>query len=59
MIALMGIRWLPIMKKERLSLRVSVVRLEKLRRIAEQREKTMTQMVEDWIDRLQEERPHS
>jgi len=45
------------MAKERLGLRVSGARLAKLRRIAEQREKTMTQLVEDWIDRLQEEKP--
>jgi hypothetical protein len=45
------------MAKERLNLRVSGTRLEKLRRVAEQREKTMTQLVEDWIDRLQEEKP--
>jgi hypothetical protein len=45
------------MPKERLSVRVSVSRLEKLRRIAQQREKTMTQLIEDWIDRLQEEKP--
>ncbi len=45
------------MAKERLNLRVSGARLAKLRRIAEQREKTMTQLVEDWIDRLQEEKP--
>ena len=45
------------MKKERLNLRVSKSRLEKLRRVSMQREKTMTQLVEDWIDRLQEENP--
>jgi len=45
------------MQKERLSVRVSKLRLEKLRRIAEQREKTMTQLIESWIDRLQEEKP--
>jgi uncharacterized protein with PIN domain len=46
------------MERERLSLRVSKSsRLEKLRRIAEQREKTMTQLVEDWIDKLKEEKP--
>ena len=41
--------------KERLSVRVDPQRLEKLRRIAKQKRKTMTQMIEDWIDRLQEE----
>jgi len=45
------------MERERLSLRVSKSRLEKLRRIARQREKTMTQLIEDWIDKLKEEKP--
>ena len=40
--------------KERLSIRVNSQRLEKLRRIAGQKRKTMTQLIEDWIDRLQE-----
>jgi hypothetical protein len=42
--------------KERLSIRVDPQRLEKLRRIAKQKRKTMTQLIEDWIDRLQEEK---
>ena len=42
------------MKESRLNIRVSQSRLEKLRRIAEQRGKTMTQLVEDWIDKLKE-----
>jgi len=29
-------------------------RLEKLRRVAHQRDKTMTQLIEEWIDRLKE-----
>jgi hypothetical protein len=41
--------------KERLSLRVEVERLEKLRRVAKAKKKTMTQLLEDWIDRLKEE----
>ncbi len=45
------------MKESRLSIRVSKNRIEKLRRIATQREKTMTQMIEDWIDKLKEEKP--
>ncbi len=57
MITSMGRQWVGAMAKERLNLRVSGTRLEKLRRVAEQREKTMTQLVEDWIDRLQEEKP--
>jgi predicted transcriptional regulator len=43
--------------KERLSIRVDPERLEKLRRIAKQRKKTMTQLIEDWIDKLKEEKP--
>jgi uncharacterized protein (DUF1778 family) len=43
------------MDKERLSLRITTSRLEKLRRVAKSREKTMTQLVEDWIDKLKEE----
>ncbi|MBS9394011.1 MAG: hypothetical protein HEQ29_12975 [Dolichospermum sp. LBC05a] len=43
--------------KERLSIRVNSQRLEKLRRISGQKRKTMTQLIEDWIDRLQEEKP--
>jgi group I intron endonuclease len=42
--------------KERLSVRLAVSRLQKLRRIASQREKTMTQLIEDWIDTLKEEK---
>jgi hypothetical protein len=42
--------------KERLSIRVDSERLEKLRRVAKQKRKTMTQLIEDWIDRLQEEK---
>ena len=40
------------MIKERLSIRVEQERLQKLRAIAEERKKTMTQLVEDWIDSL-------
>lgn len=44
------------MPHERLSVRISKSRLEKPRRIAEQKEKTMTQLIEieDWIDKLKE-----
>lgn len=38
--------------KERLSIRVESSRLAKLRMVAEDRKKTMTQLIEDWIDRL-------
>ena len=42
--------------KERLSIRVDPQRLEKFRRIAKQKRKTMTQLIEAWIDRRQEEK---
>lgn len=57
MLTYLGRQWVGRMTKGRLNLRISESRLEKLRRIAKQREKTMTQLVEDWIDRLQEEKP--
>jgi predicted DNA-binding ribbon-helix-helix protein len=44
------------MERERLSLRITASRLEKLRRVAREREKTMTQLIEDWIDKLKEEK---
>ena len=40
------------MKNKTLSIRISEKRLQKLRDIAASREKTMTTMIEDWIDRL-------
>ncbi len=52
----MGSRYAAKMKNSRLNIRVSESRLEKLRRIAKQKEKTMTQLVEDWIDKLKEEK---
>lgn len=57
MLTYLGRQWVGKMTEGRLNLRISESRLEKLRRIAGQREKTMTQLVEDWIDRLQEEKP--
>ncbi len=41
------------MIKDRFSIRVERERLQKLREVSEQRRKTMTQLVEDWIDSLQ------
>lgn len=41
-----------IMKKKGLNLRITERRLDKLRLYAANKEKTMTQLVEDWIDRL-------
>lgn len=38
------------MQKQRLSIRVEVSRIEKLRLYARYKRKTMTQLVEDWID---------
>ncbi len=38
--------------KKGLNLRISERRLNKLRLYAASKEKTMTQLVEDWIDRL-------
>jgi len=40
--------------KKRLSVRVEESRIEKLRKVADAKKKTMTQLIEDWIDRLQE-----
>jgi hypothetical protein len=40
------------MKNKNLHIRLSEKRLNKIRAIAASREKTITQMVEEWIDRL-------
>ncbi|HAJ60176.1 MAG TPA: hypothetical protein DCP31_13710 [Cyanobacteria bacterium UBA8543] len=40
------------MKNKGLHVRISERRLNKLRLYAEAKEKTMTQLIEDWIDRL-------
>jgi hypothetical protein len=40
------------MKAKRLHILMSEKRLNKLRALAKQREKTMTSLVEDWIDSL-------
>jgi len=45
------------MERKRLSVRVEESRLEKLRRVASQKKKSMTQLIEDWIDKLKEEKP--
>ena len=39
-------------KEGRLNVRLSANRLNKLRAYAESREKTVTSIVEDWIDKL-------
>jgi len=40
------------MKTKNLNIRLSDKRLNKIKNIAAAREKTVTQMVEEWIDRL-------
>ena len=40
------------MKPKRLNIRLSDKRYEKLKKYAESKEKDMTQVIEDWIDRL-------
>ncbi|WP_349262686.1 hypothetical protein [Allocoleopsis sp.] len=40
------------MKAKGLHIRISERRLNKLKLYAESKEKTMTQLIEDWIDRL-------
>lgn len=42
----------PNRNKERLSVMVTANRLKKLRALALQQDKTMTQLIEDWIDSL-------
>ena len=39
-------------KNKRLNLRISEARLNKLRKYAATKDKTMTQVVSDWIDKL-------
>jgi len=38
--------------KGKLNLRIETSRLEKRNKVAEDRKKTMTQLIEDWIDQL-------
>jgi hypothetical protein len=40
------------MKPKRLNIRLSENRYEKLKKHAKSKEKEMTQLIEDWIDRL-------
>ncbi|TFI52479.1 hypothetical protein BLD44_021290 [Mastigocladus laminosus UU774] len=40
------------MKTKGLHIRISERRLNKLKLYAESKEKTMTQLIEDWVDRL-------
>ncbi|MEG4631114.1 DUF6364 family protein [Microcoleus sp. AR_TQ3_B6] len=43
--------------KKILSLPVDSEKIKKLRRIAKQKNKTLTQSIEEWIDKLKEEKP--
>jgi hypothetical protein len=45
------------MPKIRLNLRITQERLDKLKRVAYWRRKTMTQLIEEFIDSLEEENP--
>jgi hypothetical protein len=47
----MDSQWIP-MKDKRLSLRISLTRLNRLRQYATSQDKTITQIVSDWIDTL-------
>jgi len=40
------------MKNQNLHVRISEKRMQKLKSYASSKEKTVTQLVEDWIDRL-------
>ncbi len=44
------------MKEKRISAKVSARRHEKLKRYAQQKEKTITQVLEEWIDKLRLEK---
>jgi hypothetical protein len=57
MVAEMATHWLYPFMKKRLSLRVDSEMLKKLRRIAKQKNKTLAQSIEEWIDKLKEEKP--
>jgi hypothetical protein len=43
--------------KKRLSLPVDSKRLKNLRKIAKQKNKTLTQSIEEWMDKLKKEKP--
>ena len=53
----MANHWLYPSMQKKLSLRVNSERLKKLRRIAKQKNKTLTQSIEEWIDKLKKEKP--
>ena len=53
----MANHWLYPSMQKILSLRVNSEMLKKLRRIAKQKNKTLTQSIEEWIDKLKKEKP--
>jgi hypothetical protein len=52
MIAYKYVYWVGKMKECRLNLRISARRMNKFRDYAVDKDKTLTQLVEDWIDSL-------
>jgi len=53
----MANHWLYPSMQKKLSLRVDSERLKKLRRLAKHKNKTLTQSIEEWIDKLKKEKP--
>lgn len=53
----MANHWLYPSMQKKLSLPVDSERLKKLRIIAKQKNKTLTQSIEEWIDKLKKEKP--
>ena len=53
----MANHWLYRSMQKKLSLRVNSEMLKKLRRIAKQKNKTLTQSLGEWIDKLKKEKP--
>jgi hypothetical protein len=43
-----------MLKPKRLNIKLSIKRFEKLKRYAESKEKTMTEIVDAWIDKIRE-----
>jgi hypothetical protein len=48
----MYVYWVDDMKDCRISLRISARRMNKFREYAVDKDKTLTQLIEDWIDSL-------
>ena len=53
----MANHWLYPSMQKKLSLRVNSEMLKKLTRIAKQKNKTLSQSIEEWIDKLKKEKP--